>query len=206
MRQWLGQFIGFRPPRLDRCAGAGHSRRLFRGSMLRLDARRVTTVHVLAVVGEVPARLEEPLVEDLRRHHLFVADSRYSVAHVVDELLVDERAARQEERHRRRVLVEHEELELFAELAVVALLRLFEQLQVLVERCLRRERRAVDALEHRVALVAAPVRAGHAGELDGRELAGARARAALRRSRPTPRRARRGGRAMISSSFGDVAR
>jgi hypothetical protein len=34
------------------------------------------------------------------------------------------------------------------------------------------ERRAVDALEHGVALVAAPVRAGHARELDGLEVAG----------------------------------
>ena len=44
---------------------------------------------------------------------------------------------------------------------------------MLFERCLARERRTVDALQHRVALVAAPVGAGHAGELDGRELAGA---------------------------------
>ena len=69
--------------------------------------------------------------------------------------------------------MEHEEIELFAELAVVALLRFFEQPEVLDERFFRGERGAVDALEHRVALVAAPVRAGHAGQLDGRELAGA---------------------------------
>ena len=40
---------------------------------------------------------------------------------------------------------------------------------MLLERLRRRERRPVDALEHRVALVAAPVRAGHVRELHGLE-------------------------------------
>ena len=129
-------------------------------------------VHVLPVVREVTARLEELLVEDLRRHDLFVAVHVVEPAHEILEAVVDEGAARQEERHRRRVLVEHEELELFAQLAMVALLRLGDELHVRFEGFLRGERRAVDALEHRVALVAAPVRARHADELDGADRRG----------------------------------
>jgi hypothetical protein len=50
---------------------------------------------------------------------------------------------------------------------MVALLRLLKQRQVRLEVLLVAPRRAVDALEHRVLLVAAPVRAGHAHQFEG---------------------------------------
>ena len=53
--------------------------------------------------------------------------------------------------------MEHEEAELLADLAVVALLGFLEALQVLVELLLREERRAVDALHRLVLRVALPV-------------------------------------------------
>ncbi len=49
---------------------------------------------------------------------------------------------------------------------MVALAGELDEFQVLLERFLRRERGAVDAREHRVVLVAAPVRAGHARQLE----------------------------------------
>ena len=55
---------------------------------------------------------------------------------------------------------------------MVARLRLLDALEVLVERLLRREGGAVDALEHRVALVAAPVRAGDLEQLHRADLPG----------------------------------
>ena len=58
-----------------------------------------------------------------------------------------------------------DEVELAAEPAVVALARLLEPRQVALEVLLRIERRAVDPRQLRVALVAAPVRAGEAGQL-----------------------------------------
>jgi len=61
--------------------------------------------------------------------------------------------------------MECEELELLAELAVIALLRFLELLEVRAQRFGRRKRGPVDALEHRVALVAPPVCACHAREL-----------------------------------------
>ena len=91
---------------------------------------------------------------------------RVERAHVVDEAVVNERAPREEERHRRRDLIEQEQIELFPELAVIARLRVFDQLEMLFERLFRSEGGPVDALKHRVLLVAAPIRAGDARELD----------------------------------------
>src|ERR1019366_7518821 len=118
-------------------------------------------VHVLVVVPEVAAPSKELRVEELRSDDLVVAVALVEAAHVVDHALVDERAPRQEERHRRGDLVAHEESEFFAELPVIALPRELEQLELLLERRGRGERRPVDALEHRVSLVAPPVRARH---------------------------------------------
>ena len=59
-----------------------------------------------------------------------------------------------------------EEVELRPEPAVVARARLLEPLEVRVEVGLREERRAVDPRQLRVLLVAAPVRAGEARQLD----------------------------------------
>ena len=113
------------------------------------------------------ARLEELRREDLRRDDFFVAVAIVELAHEIDEAVVDARALRQEERHRRRDGVEVKKFELFSELAVIAGLRLLDGLQVLVEGLLRRKRGAVDALKHRVAFVPAPV-----CPCDGRELHG----------------------------------
>ena len=68
------------------------------------------------------------------------------------------------------LLGEAEQVELGAELAVVALGRLLEAVQVLFELGLRGPRRAVDALQLRVLLVAPPVRAGHAHQLEVAEV------------------------------------
>ena len=60
------------------------------------------------------------------------------------------------------LLGEREQVELRAEATVIALLGLFQTREVLLERGIRLPRRAVDALELRAVLVAAPVRAGDA--------------------------------------------
>jgi hypothetical protein len=75
------------------------------------------------------------------------------------------------EHHARRLVLRMEEVELLAELAVVALLRLLDAMEVRLEVFLLRPRRAVDALEHLVARVAAPVGAGDLHELEHLELA-----------------------------------
>jgi hypothetical protein len=74
----------------------------------------------------------------------------------------------------RRDLVDVEEVELAAELAMVALLGLLEHVQIALQLVLGRPRRAVDALQHLVLRVAAPVRAGNLHQLEVPELARAR--------------------------------
>jgi hypothetical protein len=90
-------------------------------------------VHVLVVVTEMAARAKEARVEDLRRDDLFVPVPLVEAAHVANHALVDERAAREEKRHRGSYFVEHEKLEFLAELSVVSLFGLFEPFEVLVE-------------------------------------------------------------------------
>ena len=83
-------------------------------------------------------------------------------------------AARQPQRQAGAdVVVEGEELQLLAELAMVALLRLLEHGEVGVQLGLVLEGGAVDALELRVFLVAFVIGAGHVGELERADVAGA---------------------------------
>ena len=76
------------------------------------------------------------------------------------------------EDHPRSFVLQVEEIERAAELAVVALFGLFEAMQVQLEVVFFRPRGAVDPLQHFVARIAAPVRAGQLGELEHLELAG----------------------------------
>jgi len=71
------------------------------------------------------------------------------------------------------MLIHVEQVEFAAELAVVALFRLFQHGEVLLQFVLGGPGRAVDALQHLVAVVAAPVGTGHLHELEELELAGA---------------------------------
>src|SRR5882724_8096569 len=67
------------------------------------------------------------------------------------------------------LLGEREEVELDAELAMVAPFGFLQAVQMLGERGIRLPRGAVDALQHRALLVAAPVRARDLRELERTE-------------------------------------
>ena len=122
--------------------------------------------HVLAVVLPVAGLLPEPLVDQDRRGDLLIAPRVENLADEPLELTHERPAVREPEGRARRDVVKGVEVELAPELAVVALLRLLEPPQMLVELLLREPRGAVDALEHRVALVAPPVGAGGREELE----------------------------------------
>ena len=130
-------------------------------------------VHVVLIVVPVAGAVPQRLIQDDRRGDLHIAVALVDLAPVVDQRVAQHHALRQEEREARALLREHEQAEVAAELAVVALLRLLEHREVLVERALLRERNAVDALEHLVLRVAAPVGAGDRRELHGLDRAGA---------------------------------
>ena len=113
--------------------------------------------HVLLVVLVVPRAPPQARLEDLRRHDLLVPVALVQLPDVVDEEVVEDRPLGQEKRARGRGGVEHEQFELAPNLPVVALGGLLQHLDVLAQGVLRLERRPVDALEHGVALVAAPI-------------------------------------------------
>ena len=71
------------------------------------------------------------------------------------------------EHHARTFLLEMKQVELAAELAMIALLGFLDLLQISVEFFLLCERRAVDARQHRIVAVAAPIGAGDLHQLEG---------------------------------------
>ena len=123
-------------------------------------------VHVLLVVIPVTGTLPQLAVEDHRGGNLNVAVALVYLAPVVDQGVLEGHAVRQEERKARAFLGQHEQAELLAQLAVIALLRLFQHVEVLVEFVLLRECGAVNTLQHLLGGIAAPVSAGNVHQLD----------------------------------------
>ncbi len=144
----------------------------------RLERERPLLVggheHVVAVLVPVPGDPPQLRVVELRRLDLGVPAGAGQFAGEVAQRVPQRRAVGHPERASRRQLGELEQAQLAPEPAVVARARQLEALEVLLERRLREERRAVDAGEHRPLRVAAPVRAGH--RLQGKRLDGGGAR------------------------------
>ena len=88
-------------------------------------------------------------------------------APVVEQRVAQHHTLGQVKRETGRLLAEGKQAQLLAELAVVALLGLFDTGEIGVELVLLLEAGTVDALEHLTVGVAAPVGAGDARELDG---------------------------------------
>ena len=154
----------------EQAAGAVH--RLHRVRLL-VD---LGEVHVLLVVVPVAAALPQLAAQDHRGADLLVAGAHVLGAPEVDHRVPEAHALGVEEREPRPLLVEAEEVEVAADAAVIALASELERLEVRRQLVFAREGGAVDSREHRVLLVAAPVGAGEAGELEGAaaELVGAR--------------------------------
>src|SRR5690554_2895115 len=115
----------------------------------------------------MPRGMEELVIEDLRRDHLVIIGLTIEIADIIDERVIDERAARLEEGRGRRIGVKGDEIELAAELSMIALLRFFSLREIGSQRFRIGEGRTVDALKHRVTLIAAPIRARAMRELEG---------------------------------------
>ena len=110
--------------------------------------------------------------QDDRRLDLVVAVLVLHLLPVLHEGVADAHAVGQPEREAGTSLVHHEDLHLLADLPVVALLRLLAHVLPLRKLILAAEGDAIDAGEHLVVLVALPIRARDAGELEGLERLG----------------------------------
>ena len=122
--------------------------------------------HVLPEVFPVPRLLPQLLVDQDRRGDFLVAVGVEHLPHELLQLAHDRPAAGQPERCPGRDVVEDEQVELAPELAMIALLRFLQAPEILVELLLAQPGGAIDALEHRVLLVAAPVGARRRQQLE----------------------------------------
>ena len=127
---------------------------------------------VLAVFGVVARGHVQFLVADMRGNHLLVA---VFLLHAPQELLQTVAQCgtfgQPQGQALSHALRETEQFEVFAQLAVVALLGLLHHHEVFVEHRLLGERDAVDAGQHLVLLVAAPVCPGYRSQFQGLDVA-----------------------------------
>ena len=129
-------------------------------------------VHVVLVVLPMAGTLPQAAVEHDGGLDLFVARGAMLGPPVVEKGVDHPHALGVEEGESRALVVEAEEVEFPAELAVVALLGHLQPRHVLFELLLRGEGGTVDAGEHGVVGVAAPVGAGRREHFDGRDAPG----------------------------------
>ena len=114
------------------------------GALPQLAAQNLRTAHEVVAALEMFAH--EEVFQNGAEHHALGQPEGHAGGHV---------------------FVEGEETELLAETAMVASLGFLDGGKVVLEALFVRERRAVDAGEHGVLLVAAPVGAGHGEQLEG---------------------------------------
>ena len=130
-------------------------------------------VHALLVESEVSAGLPELAASDMRRVQQVVAVRQVLLAPESLDDVADVGSLRVPEHE---AGADHfgdaEEVEFLAEAAVVALLGFLDALEIRLEFLLVGERGAVDALEHRVLLVAAVVGTGDGKQLERADLVG----------------------------------
>ncbi|MCY1220149.1 hypothetical protein D9M72_321510 [compost metagenome] len=132
---------------------------------------RLRDEHVLLVVLPVAGLFPKGTIHHLRRTDFIVAGVRQAAAHVLLDGLPHLPALRMPEHHAGRLFLQVEQVERLAQFAVVALLSLFQHVQVGFLVFLLRPGRAVDALKHLVVGIAAPVGAGHLHQLEDLQLA-----------------------------------
>ena len=138
-----------------------------------VDAHR--RVHAVLVPLQMAGDLIEMALGDVRGLHEAVVVLAVHLARVVLHGVDDRRALGMEHgQTRAQLLREGEQVHLLAQLAVVALGGLLHALHVGLQVVLAGPCGAVDALQHRVLLGAAPVGGGHALQLEGLDEAGVR--------------------------------
>ena len=116
----------------------------------------------------MPRRLPQRARHELRSVDLAVTGRALLRAHEVDERAEQLPALRVPEHGADGFVLEVKEVHLLAELAMVAALGLFEAIEIGLQLLGIGPRRAVDALQHLVPRIAAPIGAGELHELEAR--------------------------------------
>ena len=123
--------------------------------------------HVVDVVCPVPGNQPEFLVIDQGRRDLRVTVTQLHFSRILQKRLIHLPASGKPVRHAGCCLIEHEQLHLRADLLVITLLRLADQIFVCLERGLVRKSVRVDTGHLIPVLVASPVSAGNRTQLKG---------------------------------------
>ena len=142
------------------------------GAVHRLQRQRAIVLglggeHVLAELVPVAGGFPQCAVDKLRRLHLVITAFFKAAAHIALDLAIDGPSARMPEYRSRRLFLKVEETKLLAELAVIALLRLLQHMEIGVEFLFGAPCGAVDALQHRAVRIPAPVGTGNAHQFEG---------------------------------------
>ena len=125
-------------------------------------------IHALGIIGKVAGMQKEIFLRHHRRSDTQVACLFLHLLSELFELLDHHAAVRQPEGQAGTdLVVEHVDLKIAAQLAVVALLGFFQLMEVVLQLLGIFPGRAVDALEHLILLVAAPVGTGNVHQLEG---------------------------------------
>src|SRR5690606_22691460 len=122
--------------------------------------------HVLAEALPMAGCLPQRPVHQLGGIDLLVTRLELTFAHVVEKLLEQAPALRVPEDRARRLFLEMKQVHRPPQATVIPLFGLFELMEILLELLLVRPRRAVNALQHRVPSVTAPVCARHAKQAE----------------------------------------
>ncbi|MNN75088.1 hypothetical protein D3C81_1913580 [compost metagenome] len=123
-------------------------------------------IHIVLVMIIVPGLLPQPVVHHQRCADFTVSPFPLESAAEILKLSADDHPFWQIERHSRGFFGEHEQLQLFTQLAVITFLRFFEHMQMLFELRFFQKRDTINALKHFVARIPAPIGSGHTHELE----------------------------------------
>ena len=139
----------------------------FEQILLALDGGVDRLERVLTILSIVTRSYIELLVTDVRGDNLLVAISLLHTAQELLQAVAQSGTLRQPQRQTLTyALREREQLQLLAELTVVALLSLLHHHQILIEHRLLGERDTIYTGQHLTLLVAAPVSACNRGQFD----------------------------------------
>ena len=130
--------------------------------------------HMIAVVLPMPGGFPQSAIHHVRGIHLDVTGLFLALAHIADQLLEQGPALGVPEHRARCAVVEMEQVQLCAQLAVIALAGFFEAGEVGLEVLGVGPAGTVDPLQRCVVGVAAPVGARHLGQLEGLQQPGRR--------------------------------
>ena len=123
----------------------------------------------------MPRAQKQPLARDVGRVHELITAREDDVLDEAAQLEVQDGAlGMPENQPRTHVFLNRKQVELLADVAMVALARFLEPRDVLIEILLAEPRRPVDALQHLTPLVAAPIRTRGMQQLEVLDLPGAR--------------------------------